>query len=160
MTCEWVAAARDRVVRAVFEKLDQIQIPPNAVFVFDIDHTLIDETGKAIDPVVYLFHYVKQRGISPVIITARRGSEENIARSREQLESLGITGARFTYFIAPEKNDPWKFKYIARKNVHERGYQVIMSIGDEPWDLGEYAGFGFQVPKCSCNTQMISQYFA
>ena len=160
MTCEWLVTARDKVVRKVFEKLDQIQIPSNAAIVFDIDHTLIDLTGKPIDPVVYLFHHVKQRGISPVIITAREGTEENIAFTQEQLSSLGITGQTFMYFLAPGKTDPWRFKWIARKNVHERGLNVIMSIGDEPWDIGEYGGDGFQLPKCFCNSDtMISQYF-
>ena len=60
MTCEWVTVGRDNVVRSVFEKLDQITIPPNAVFVFDIDHTLIDISGNPIDPVVYLFHTTVQ----------------------------------------------------------------------------------------------------
>jgi hypothetical protein len=165
MTCEWVTAGRDNIVRSVFEKLDQINTPSNAVFVFDIDHTLIDLAGRPIEPIVYLFHEVKQRGISPVIITARIGTPENIQWTREQLYKLGITGSIFMYFLSPDKNDPWRFKYMARKNVHERGFHVIMTIGDEPWDHGEYGGFGFMVPKCGCggqwkeNAPLISQYF-
>jgi len=159
MACDWVKSSREKVVRAVFEKLDRMEIPKNAAFVFDIDHTLIDETGMPIEPVVQLFHTVKKLGIHPVIITARTGTPEVIKWTQDQLKHFGITGQKFTYLLSPGKTDPWKYKHIARKNVHERGLHVIMSIGDQPWDLGEYGGIGFQLPRCDSPDQFISQYF-
>jgi hypothetical protein len=117
--------------------------------VFDIDHTLLDFVGNPIDPIVSLFHTVKSKGITPIIITARLGHDRNVELTRQQLERVGIHGWRFIYFLPPHKRDPVVFKRISRMNVHERGFHVIMSIGDERWDIGEYGGVGFIVPKCA-----------
>ena len=63
------------------------------------------------------------------------------------LNLMNETGYKYMYFIPRDKQDPITFKYIARRNLHERGYNVAMSIGDMPWDIGYYGGIGFQVPK-------------
>jgi len=161
MACEWLLYMRDKVVRTIFDKLNTMIIPNNAAIVFDIDHTLIDQFGNPIEPVVYLFNAIKQRGITPVIITARQGDEMVTRWTQDQLERLNITEYRSIYFLPPGRTDPWRFKMLARKNIHDNGYVVIMTIGDEPWDHGEYGGIGYIIPKCFCATSTINmQYFA
>jgi predicted secreted acid phosphatase len=126
-----------------------MHIPDNAAIVFDIDHTLLDWVGNPIHPIVYLYHAVRSKGIHPVIITARWGSQRNIEWTRQQLQNAGINGWKFMYFLPENKRDPVHYKRVSRKNVHERGLHVIMSIGDEYWDIGEYGGHGIIVPKCT-----------
>lgn len=161
MACEWLVSAREKVAQAVFEYLDRTEIPSNAVIVFDIDHTLLDQHGAIIPPIVYLYHAIKSKGITPIIVTAREGRSEVVRWTQDQLRDLGIDGYTYMYFLGVGKTDPWHYKKIARKNVHERGYIVIATIGDEQWDHGEFGGVGFMVPKCFCNATKINmQYFA
>ena len=151
MSCDWLKNEHIKIANSVLKKLETIHIPKNAAMVFDIDHTLLDQHGGPIEPIVYLFHFVKQKGIQPVIITARLGHEKNIEWTKNQLKKHNLGGDNISmYFLPPDKTDPWRYKYHARKNVHERGLTVIMSIGDEQWDIGEYGGIGFKLPKCMC----------
>ena len=148
MTCEWLRESHKSVANAALQKLDQIQLPNNAAVVFDIDHTLLDGAGNPIEPIVRLYNIVKNKRITPVIITARLGNQKGIEITQSQLSRSGIDSYKFLYFLHPNKRDPVQYKRIARKNVHERGLYVVMSIGDEYWDIGDYGGHGFIVPKC------------
>jgi hypothetical protein len=48
------------------------------------------------------------------------------------------------YFINPDMTNPHLFKLNSRKHIHENGYQVEMSLGDSPWDIGLYGGIGIR----------------
>lgn len=117
----------------------------NSVIVYDIDDTLIANNGEPIIPIINTYNYAKSIGLIPVIITARPGSTENIQKTKEQLHSFGITDYKYMYFRPHDKQDLSTFKMLSRKNLHDRGYQVIVSIGDMPWDIGQYGGIGFRV---------------
>lgn len=122
------------------------QSSPNSVIVYDIDNTLIHDSGYPITPIIDTYFFALSRGFKPIIMTARPGTEENIKRTKEQLHSFGIYGYTCMYFLPPDRFDPARYKLRARENIHERGYKVIMSIGDMPWDYGEFGGIGIQVP--------------
>ena len=66
----------------------------------------------------------------------------------EQLESLGIKKGDYEslYFIKPNKIDVFKFKLDARHSIVNRGFNIILSIGDNLCDIGEYGGEGLLVP--------------
>lgn len=117
----------------------------NDVIVFDIDGTLIDENGKAIDEIITAYFYVKNFGYQTAIITARPDITENIIYTLEQLRSHGITGYKFAYFLPLHKTDQATYKLLARKNITDKGYNIVASVGDMPWDIGEYGGVGFIV---------------
>lgn len=125
--------------------MDSINIKPNSIIVYDIDDTLIDRNGNLIIPIVNTFYYASLKGFKIALITARPGQEENIYLSMRQLKSLGLSNYVTIYFRMPEKTDLWRYKTMARKNLFERGYQVEMSIGDMPWDMGDYGGIGVLV---------------
>ena len=127
--------------------LSSRQIPKNAVAIFDIDQTLIDLKGNP-TPIVKLFNFVKIKGIHPVIITARDATPESVKQTQQHLQKFNIFGEILMYFRPPEKMDLAYYKYCARKNVHERGFIPVLSIGDEYWDIGEYGGYGIKLPKC------------
>ena len=145
--CDSLRRDHANIVNEAFQKLEQIHLPPNAAMVFDIDETLLDLSGNPIEPVVNLYNMVKSKGITPIIITARFGHERNTELTRNQLIRAGITGWRFIYFLPPHKNDVSLYKQISRQDAHDRGYHVVMSIGDEPYDIGYAGGHGFVVPK-------------
>ena len=158
MLCKQLDKEQRKISKQIINILSRISIPSNAAIVFDIDNTLIDRLGNPICPILMLFNHVKSLGIKIVLITARSGDQQVINFTMNQLKTLGIMGQILTYFIEPGKTDPWKYKYLARMNVHERGYQVIMSIGDEPWDIGDFGGIGFQVPKCHCSGVKVNYF--
>jgi hypothetical protein len=119
---------------------------PNSVIVYDIDNTLIHDSGYPITPIIDTYLYAKARGFKPVIMTARPGTPENIERTKKQLQFYGISDYLCMYFRPVDKLDPYRYKLLARENIHDRGYKVVMSIGDMPWDMGAYGGIGIQVP--------------
>lgn len=119
------------------------------VVIYDIDGTLIDHSGQPRQHIIHTYHHALRRGLTPVIITARRGTRENIFLTKKQLAQFGIGGYSGIYFMPPEI-DPYpqnqaRYKFYARKNIHDKGHKIIASIGDMPWDYGHYGGVGFKV---------------
>lgn len=128
--------------------LTYMSLPSNAAVVFDIDDTLIHSSGQCIAPIVDIFNYVKNNGLLPIIITNRSGDKETVAYTQKQLIECGIVGYRSIYFRKPSlPNNPYRYKEKARQSVQERGMTVVMSIGDQAWDIGKYAGIGYIVPS-------------
>jgi len=135
------------IVANAMNKLSSMDMPPNPSIIFDIDSTLINSiSGQSKTPVITLYNYALVRGISPIIITARPGYEYNIEWTKEQLFNCEIVGYKIMYFRPEGSNDIWKYKEEARKNVAERGYNTVMSVGDQMWDIGKYGGVGVLVP--------------
>ena len=122
--------------------LNRITLPPNPAIVFDIDDTLIDSKGNSIHSIIALYNFSKQLGITPIIITNRSGHYQNIEYTKEQLKQHNIVGFKLLYFRPPHKWNPWRYKLKARENVKDKGYNVVMSIGDMEWDIGKYGGVG------------------
>ena len=128
--------------------LASIRLPSDAVVVFDIDDTLIHSNGGCIIPMINVFNHVKDVGLTPIIITNRSGDTDTIDKTQKQLNECGIFGYKSLYFRKPTISDnPYKYKESARRSIHERGMTVVMSIGDQVWDIGRYAGIGMLVPS-------------
>lgn len=134
-----------QVGKKIIKIIDNIPIFSNTVIVYDIDGTLLDTNGNPIGPIIDSYIYAKSKGMIPVIITARPAFEKNIMHTREQLSNVGVTEYKYMYFMPLDKEDQALYKLNARKNLFERGYRVAMSIGDMPWDYGEYGGIGVKV---------------
>lgn len=132
-------------IDTIINTIDRIEVKHNSVIVYDIDNTLIDQYGQPIHAIIYTYNYAKMRGLKPVIITARKSFDSNIYHTRQQLKNFGITDYIRIYFLPEEKDNQPVFKLLSRKNLHDNGYQVEMSLGDMPWDIGEYGGVGFIV---------------
>ena len=119
----------------------------NIGVVFDIDDTLLHTDGNPILPMINLYNYVKSLDMVPIIITYRSGDPKSIEYTRKQLDYHGITGYRFLYCRPPDRiTDPYRYKFISRKNATERGYKIVMSFGDQNWDIGQYGGMGYILP--------------
>lgn len=135
------------ISHSVISKLSNIELYSNSAIVFDIDNTLLHLNGTPIIPIIHIFNFAKSIGLTLVIITNRLGIPPNINFTTMQLENSGIYGYRFIYFRSPTKVDnPWRYKEISRKHVLDKGFNIIMSIGDQEWDIGNYSGEGIKVP--------------
>lgn len=137
----------DNFISKVYNTLNIIKIPANPAIVFDIDDTLITSGGRCIQQTIDFYNYVKSRGIKTVIITNRGGTKDVIKYTIKQLDDCGVGRAEYMYFRLPDKDNPYRYKEKSRKNAHEEmGLNIIMSLGDMPWDIGNYGGYGFIVP--------------
>jgi hypothetical protein len=125
--------------------------PSQSIIVYDIDGTLIGHDGTPRSHIVDTYFHATRNGHEVAIITARPGTPENIERTRRELANIGISKYKCIYFLPPEKiytstpNIQARFKYLARKDLHNNGQFVFCSIGDMPWDIGDYGGIGFLV---------------
>lgn len=117
--------------------------------VFDIDDTLISShTGEIIGPVLDLFQFAVNSGMTVVIVTSRVGTPRAIEYTVEQLKQLGIRGHSRLYMRKTEETNNWSFKRASRKSVYEDGYNILMSVGDMDWDFTNgYTGVGVQIPR-------------
>ena len=89
-----------------------------------------------------IYNYCRNKGYIIYIITARGGTSYVINITRRQLHSLGITGYKKVFFRHPMDLMVAKYKKNIRKDIPEN---IIMSIGDQPGDIGEYGGYGLLV---------------
>lgn len=129
--------------------LHQIPVDDRSVIVYDIDGTLIHNDGRPNHPVIHSYHYAKWRGFQPIIITARPAHPDNVLRTKQQLYQHGIRDYLAIYFmpahIDPHPNNQANYKLQARQDIHRRGLRVAASIGDMPWDVGQFGGVGIRV---------------
>ena len=125
--------------------LKQIPFNPKQAVIFDIDDTLIDSrTHTIIKPVYQLYKYCQNKGYNIYIITARPRIPYGVQLTLNQLYSLGITGFKNIAFRPPLEIDVPGYKLKARKAIPD---DVIMSVGDKKWDIGEAGGYGILVTK-------------
>ena len=129
----------------IIKLIDQTPFNEKNAIIYDIDDTLIDIEGVPIIPIINSYKYAIKKGIKPIIITARVGTKENIENTLKELKEYGIDKYVLIYFLQVNKFDNWKYKFLARKNVFEKGYNIVGSVGDMHWDIGHYGGIGFKI---------------
>lgn len=121
----------------------------NGVIIFDIDDTLLlPLEGKPIPECIFFYNWIKSIGFTPVIVTARAGFEQNIRSTIKQLNKLGIKDFPYIFFRPVEQDDVFTYKLQARAEIYNiyKG-NVIMSVGDTPWDIGKFGGYGVLLKK-------------
>ena len=127
------------------EILASIPFHHSQAVVFDIDDTLIDsDTDRVMPRTLSLYRHCVSRGYMVYIVTARARTPEGIAYTLDQLRHAGITGFRAIAFRPPHDMDVYAYKRNARRAIPGH---VVMSVGDQPWDIGQYGGFGVIVRK-------------
>jgi len=124
--------------------LRRIPFDSNQAVVFDIDDTLIDSaTHKPIQIIVDIYFYCLRRGYKLYIITARPYFLKNVLWTLEELQRIGLTN--FKLKLRPGYiEDIARWKMEARETIPEN---VIMSLGDQPGDMGKHGGVGILVIK-------------
>jgi predicted secreted acid phosphatase len=112
--------------------------------IFDIDGTLVHEHtwSNPIWSVINFCNYCKEIGIATIIVTARPAWDKNIELTKNALKKLGLNCDLF-FFRKPDYENLNDFKLSTRAYISTyENYNVLMSIGDNVWDIGEYGGTG------------------
>ena len=113
----------------------------NLSVIFDIDGTIIDHHLNPIISVYYFFKYCIERGLNIIVITARPGYKENISGTINMLLKMGLPHKTIYFMKLGTDNQP-SFKLHAREDVQKNGLNTVMSLGDNPWDIGKHGGLG------------------
>jgi len=117
-----------------------------------IPQLVVKDIGKADDPAIQatlkLYEYAKDKGVAIFFITGRR--ERLRAATEKNLESVGYTEWD-GLFLKPNNYDKKSvnaFKGSTRKKIEEKGYTIVVNIGDQFSDLaGGYAERVFKLPN-------------
>jgi predicted secreted acid phosphatase len=116
---------------------------------FDIDDTLLRSWAQIptpVQPVLDFYKYLISHGYNVAIITARPDFKDNIKYTVNDLKNIGIENDYKYLVLRPEyMQDIKEFKKMARKEILDKGYTPLISIGDMYWDVGEYGGIGIIV---------------
>ena len=117
------------------------------VVIFDLDDTLIDsDTRMIIEPVYELFQWCLGGRYIPVIVTARVDTNYNQSYTMNELRRNNIH-PHSIFFRKSENYEPGYVKTETRRLINERIGPVVMSIGDQPHDIGQYGGVGILLPS-------------
>ena len=121
--------------------------------VFDIDGTLINpRTDRLIKPVFEFYEYCKSINIQIIIITARPGHDDNIKWTLEMLKKHNIETDKLNFmrpdlYHSPDTFSQQKsYKTEARTRILET-YDILMSFGDMPFDIGPECNVGVVVAE-------------
>lgn len=118
----------------------------NNTVIFDIDGTLIDEKDESLIESVYNFYkYCERLGLNNIIITARSSVYLSKDYTLKLLDRYNIR--KTVYFMKPNALNVFNYKRNARKNEYDKGNNILLSIGDNLCDIGEYGGVGILVKK-------------
>jgi predicted secreted acid phosphatase len=106
--------------------------------VLDIDGTIVlncsDGVARVATHIRRLIRTCRRAKIPIFCITARSASDYNEDFTRRQLSSCGLPKPR-DLFLMPENDDYATYKRRARDAIRERGYQILLSVGDQFADL-------------------------
>lgn len=119
--------------------------------VFDIDGTILVEGifapknyKEVIHDVYQFLLYLQSINIPIFIITARPDYPHNRKETIKMLDDMGIQYVKLFMHKSNNENHI-DFKRNARQQILLSGYKVIMSLGDNYWDYGEYGGLGVHI---------------
>jgi predicted secreted acid phosphatase len=111
------------------------------VKLYSIDH------DPAIVPVLELFNFAKSKGITVFFVTGRQEAQRAV--TVENLTQVGYSGWA-DLIMQPDGNKlpASVFKPHDRKEIENKGYRIILSIGDQASDLaGCCAERVFKIPN-------------
>ena len=148
----------------------EVQMYDNDIYkpcvVFDIDGTILVDgiyspknNSEIIQDVYnFLLYLQNSLNIDIFIITARPESRTNRMGTINMLKNLGIN---YKYLYMWNMNifrEHIKYKEEARKEIFENGYNVIMSLGDNYWDYGNYGGLGVHIHNDGEKIEFITDF--
>lgn len=105
-------------------------------------------SAPAIKPVRNLMKKAQEKGIAIFLITGR--PEAFRAITEETLKLEGYSGIKEIIFFKKPDDDysAISYKPLERKKLTEKGYSIIMSVGDQDSDIqGEYTEHRIKIPN-------------
>ena len=152
-------------------KIDKISVKQNSAAIFDVDDTALSnyEISKRLDfgydykivqdwvmsgrlPAIKqtkeFYNYLKSKGLKIIFLTGRQKEEYDI--TYQNLIEQGYTGFD-TLIVRTEserKIGAGQFKSSKRKELIEKGYEIVLCIGDQWSDLeGDNTGIKVKIPN-------------
>lgn len=152
-------------------KIDKIEVKKNSATIFDVDDTALSnyEISKLLDygydyqiiqdwvmsaklpaikQTLEFYNYLKSKGVKLIFLTGRQIEEYNA--TYKNLIEQGYTGFD-TLIVRSEqerKLGAAEFKSQKRKELTEKGYDIIINVGDQWTDLdGENKGIKVKLPN-------------
>jgi predicted secreted acid phosphatase len=113
--------------------------------IFDIDGTLVRDEMSCITPIVSLYKKAIALGYEIYIITARLFTADNYTFTVEMLKKCGIVDYSGIFMRPGEMTDLHYYKASRREALVKRGYNIIMSVGDQDFDFGKNSGVNIWV---------------
>jgi phosphoglycolate phosphatase-like HAD superfamily hydrolase len=138
----------NQAIQIVYDQRLKYPDADNLAVVFDIDGTLLNEDTPIL-PVIHLYNTCKSLGYNLFIVTAR--DSHGINETVDQLNSMHITDYTSMYFRVPTYWDMYKYKETSRESIENKGYHIVLSIGDSEWDIGKFGGYGVLLPAVQHN---------
>jgi S-methylmethionine-dependent homocysteine/selenocysteine methylase len=137
--------------------LKNIILPPNPVITFNIDNTLLRD-GKPIMEIIEIINFSRTLNISTILITSRNSNSESINNTITELKNNNIK-YDLIYFYKNSKTIPiCDYKKKCRQSITEKGYNIIMCIGYNYYDIyGEYTINPIKVPDISNKINSLLQ---
>ncbi len=161
----------DEVIKNAMEQFQHVNFKENSVVIFDVDETVLNNYGlaelmgfgyvyemnkkwnaemkaPAIPQVKELYEYLLARGAKIIFLTGRNIPEyevtyKNLKQEGYEVFDTLITQREHEYELTAEE-----FKTSKRKELTEKGYEIVGTVGDQWSDLnGEYHGIQVKIPN-------------
>lgn len=113
-----------------------------------IHREILSAQGKVIQPMLNLYRDARQHDVSVFFVTGRIPSERQA--TVKNLLRAGYKDWSGLYLRPADYHQPSiiPFKAATRKEISQKGYTIVASIGDQCSDLaGGYAERGFKLPN-------------
>jgi len=159
------------IITSAKEKFAKVEVKPNSLVVFDIDETTLDNyqeikrigfgyesklwnewlqkaEAPAIVQVKDLYNYLIQKGFKIVFISGKRDYQYDAT-----LKNMLVADHTKFDTIITRNADEYKmksahFKALKRKELAERGYDIVGCVGDQVSDcVGENCGIIVKLPN-------------
>ena len=141
----WLSELEEIEVNTI-NLLKSIDLGQNPCIIFNIDDTLICEDGKILSCIINIYNYALQLDIKIFIITDRTGLSQEIVNNTLLVLKNNNLNYEAIYFKKHE-NINNNFKINARKNIANKGYNIILCIGSNDSDIyDEFTGIPIKIP--------------
>jgi acid phosphatase len=161
----------NEVIKNAREQFQQVEFKENAVVIFDVDETALNNYGlaelmgfgyvyemnkkwnaelkaPAIPQVKELYNFLIEKGAKIVFLTGRNILEYEVTYKNLKQEGYTVFDTLITQREHENKLSATEFKSSKRKELTEEGLKIIGTVGDQWSDLyGDYHGTQVKIPN-------------
>ena len=159
------------VIEEAKKKFDGVVFKENSVVIFDVDETALDNYGlaelmgfgyvyemnkqwnkelkaHAIPPVKELYKFLLSKGSNIIFLTGRNIPEYEVTYKNLIKEGYTTFDTLITQREHEYELSATEFKSYKRKELIERGYEIVGTVGDQWSDLeGKHHGIQVKIPN-------------
>ena len=161
----------NEVIKNAREQFQEVKFKENSVIIFDVDETVLNNYGlaelmgfgyvyemnkkwnkelkaPAIPQVKELYDFLIEKGAGIVFLTGRNIPEYEATYKNLKQEGYEVFDTLITQRKHEYELSALEFKSSKRKEITEKGYEIIGTVGDQWNDLnGEYHGIQIKIPN-------------